>query len=105
MPAAQAQCSQRETDLMIYRTFLSWRKLALSMVVAIVGLATGCSPTQPFYFLEDGDISSYVGMATNIEYPDTKTCSLQEVNDPRAPLTIRNPKFNELWEYSLAYAR
>jgi len=91
-------------DLMIYRTFLSRRKLALAMVIAIAGLATGCSPTQPFYFLEDSDLASYVGMATNIEYPDTKTCSLQEVNDPRAPLTISNPKFDEPWDLSLADA-
>ena len=77
------------------------------MVFALLlaaGLATGCSPTQPFYFFEDGDLSHYVGMATNIEYPDVKTCSLQEVNDPPAPLTVSNPKFDEPWDLTLADA-
>jgi outer membrane protein TolC len=89
---------------MIYCTFLSRPKLALALVLAIAGLASGCSPTQPFYFCEDGDLSHYVGMATNIEYPDTKTCSLQEVNDPPAPLTISNAKFDEPWDLSLSEA-
>jgi flavin-dependent dehydrogenase len=42
-------------DLMIYRTFLSRPKLALAMVVAVASLATGCSPTQPFYFFNRYD--------------------------------------------------
>ena len=32
--------------------------------------ATGCHPTQPFYFFEDGDLSHYVDKATQIDYPD-----------------------------------
>src|SRR5438270_47599 len=80
------------------------RRALLSVILLGAALATGCSPTQPFYFFEDGDLSHYVGMATNIEYPDTKTCSLQEVNDPPAPLTISNPKFDEHWDLCLADA-
>ena len=74
------------------------------MLLATALLAVGCSPTQPFYFCEDTDLSHYVGMATNIEYPDVNTCSLQEVNDPPAPLTISNPKFDEFWDLCLADA-
>jgi outer membrane protein TolC len=88
---------------MTYCIRLSRRKLALALLLA-AALATGCSPTQPFYFFEDGDLSHYVGVATNIEYPDVKTCSLQEVNDPMAPLTVSNPKFNEPWDLCLADA-
>ncbi len=35
-------------------------------------LATGCTPTQPFFFMEDGDLSHYVDVATQIEYPDVE---------------------------------
>lgn len=73
------------------------------LVIMLVGatLATGCSPKQPFYFFEDGDLSHYVGMATNIDYPDVDTCSLQEVCDPPPPLTLSNPNFDETFDLSL----
>src|SRR5262249_6588186 len=87
-----------------YRIRISRPALALAVCLTIVALSTGCSPTQPFYFSDDGDLKHYVGMATNIEYPDVKTCSLQEVNDPPAPLTISNPKFDETWDLTLADA-
>ena len=62
---------------MIHRIRFS-RPVYLSALLSFVALwATGCSPTQPFYFHEDGDLSHYVGMATNIEYPDSKTCSIE----------------------------
>ncbi len=80
------------------------RFLTLVFLAMSAALATGCSPTQPFYFFEDGDLSHYVGMATNIEYPDVKTCSLQEVNDPPAPFTISNSKALEPWDLCLADA-
>jgi outer membrane protein TolC len=92
------------TNPMNYRIRLSRRIVALTMLLATALLAVGCSPTQPFYFCEDTDLSHYVGMATNIEYPDVNTCSLQEVNDPPAPLTISNPKFDEFWDLCLADA-
>jgi hypothetical protein len=89
---------------MNYTIRLGRRFLMLAFLAMAAGLTTGCSPTQPFYFFEDGDLSHYVGMATNIEYPDVKTCSLQEVNDPPAPLTISNAKFDEPWDLALADA-
>ena len=89
---------------MNYRIRIS-RPVTLSALLVLMALwASGCSPTQPFYFSEDGDLSHYVGMATNIEYPDTKTCSIQEVKDPPAPLTISNPKPQEMWDLCLADA-
>jgi outer membrane protein TolC len=89
---------------MNYTIRLSRRFLALAFLATAAVLTTGCSPTQPFYFFEDGDLSHYVGMATNIEYPDVKTCSLQEVNDPPAPFTISNWKAQEPWDLCLSDA-
>src|ERR1700676_3380180 len=73
-----------------------WLAVGLTLI-----LAAGCAPTQPFYFFEKGDLSHYIGMATKIEAPDVKEPSLSEVNDPAAPLTLSNPKFDSIWDLSL----
>lgn len=57
------------------------------MLVASLG---GCNPQQPFYLNEDGDLSHYIGHATDIEYPDVEQCSLDEVEGARAPATVTN---------------
>jgi outer membrane protein TolC len=99
------QAPTGDLKAMNYHIRFSSRRLLVSAFLFSLALcAAGCSPTQPFYFNDDGDLSHYVGMATNIEYPDTKTCSIQEVNDPPAPLTISNPKPEEMWDLSLADA-
>jgi outer membrane protein TolC len=94
----------RDSQSMNYRIRFSRRQLLSVLLLSTAALTTGCSPTQPFYFFEDGDLSHYVGVATNIEYPDTKTCSLQEVADPPAPFTISNAHFEDPWDLCLADA-
>ena len=42
------------------------------LLIALTAL-TGCHPTQPFYFGEDGDLSHYLDQATDLEYPDVDT--------------------------------
>jgi outer membrane protein TolC len=61
----------------------------------------GCRPQQPFYFAEDGDMSHYVGVATEIEYPDVESDRLQEVDQAKPPLTLQNPDPTQVWELSL----
>ena len=68
-------------------------------VVAVA--VCGCAPTQPFFFFEDGDMSHYVGMATDIEHPDVETASLAEVELAGQPFTMTDPKYSEIWELSL----
>ena len=53
---------------------------------------SGCAPTQPFFFFEDGDMSHYVGMATQIEHPDVDTESLAEVEHAGQPFTVTDPQ-------------
>lgn len=74
--------------------------------VLLAGLSalTGCAPTQPFYFMEDGDLSHYVDVATQIEYPDVEEPSLDEVTSAMAPLTVRNADDYEIWDLSLEEA-
>ncbi|MFV2065432.1 MAG: TolC family protein [Pirellulales bacterium] len=66
-----------------------------------VGILCGCHPTQPFYFFEDGDLSHYLDVATEIEYPDADQPLLDEVTGTRAPLTLANTKIDEFWDISL----
>lgn len=69
-----------------------------------VMLITGCQPTQPFYFMEDGDLSHYLDVATQIEYPDVADCPLEEVTGALPPLTLRNSENYEMWDLSLEEA-
>ncbi|TWT99261.1 Outer membrane efflux protein [Botrimarina colliarenosi] len=74
------------------------------VLLAAVTALTGCAPTQPFYFMEDGDLSHYVDVATQIEYPDVEEPSLDEVTSAQAPLTVRNSENYEVWDLSLEEA-
>ncbi|MEM6799213.1 MAG: TolC family protein [Planctomycetota bacterium] len=80
------------------------RDLILRSLLCCAVLATGCTPTQPFYFMEDGDLSHYVDVATAIEYPDVEEPSLDEVTGAMAPLTLANADSYEMWDLTLEEA-
>ena len=48
-------------------------------------LATGCSPTQPFFYNESPDLQYYLNTATRIEYPDVEVESLAETTESEPP--------------------
>jgi outer membrane protein TolC len=64
-------------------------------------LLSGCHPIQPCYFNEDGDLSHYLDVATEIEHADVDLPSLADVEEAKAPLTITRPEFDEIWELCL----
>jgi outer membrane protein TolC len=72
-----------------------------ALVLSASILATGCQPQQPFYLKEDGDLSHYIDVATEIEYPDVDECTLDEVTNTLPPLTLRNTDNYEMWDLSL----
>ncbi len=78
-----------------------------SLSLCVLTLASGCQPVQPFFFSEDGnllgpgDLSHYMEVATDIEYPDVNTPTLDEVHGARAPLTLANAEDYEMWDLSL----
>ncbi|MDP7268820.1 MAG: TolC family protein [Pirellulales bacterium] len=78
-------------------------KIGLTLALALVA-GTGCQPTQPFYFGEDGDLSHYVGVATEIDYPAVSEPTLSDAQYASAPLTLENANFDEFWEIPLADA-
>ena len=50
---------------------------------------------------EDGDLSHYVDVATNIDYPDADTLKLSDVEVPHPPLTLDNTDAPTMWDVSL----
>ncbi|MEX0818884.1 MAG: TolC family protein, partial [Pirellulaceae bacterium] len=73
----------------------------LPLILIALTVFTGCHPTQPFYFHEDGDLSHYLDHATAIEEPDNWQPMLEDVEYAEAPMTISNPEFREMWDLSL----
>ena len=55
------------------------------MLVTTFSVAfTGCAPSRPFYFFDDGNLSHYKGAATEIEYPDVNTVVVDDEILPAA---------------------
>ena len=80
---------------------------SLSLALCALILTSGCKPIQPFFFQEDGnllgpgDLSHYMNVATDIEYPDVCEPSLDEVLAAQAPLTLANSENFEVWDLTL----
>lgn len=74
------------------------------LVLCAATLIPGCQPQQPFYCREDGDLSHYLDVATDIEYPDVEEPHLDEVNNTLPPLTLKNTENYEMWDLSLQEA-
>ncbi len=78
-----------------------------SLTLCVLLLTSGCKPIQPFFFQEDGnllgkgDLSHYMDIATDIEYPDVDACSIDEVQLANAPLTVANSDNFEIADFTL----
>ena len=72
-----------------------------AVLTSLLIVVSGCHPQQPFYLFEDGDLSHYVGKATQIEYPDAQTTSMADVENAAPPLTIENAIPKEFWNLTL----
>lgn len=76
----------------------------IAMLTPLLAIAAGCRPSQPFYLFDDGDMSHYKGVATQIEYPDVTPPSLAEVDGALSPFSVRNANIREYWDLSLEQA-
>lgn len=74
---------------------------AIAIGMCLLTLVSGCQPQQPFFFREDGDLSHFLDVATDIEYPDVQAASLAEVQGAQAPLTIANAEDFDVWDLTL----
>jgi outer membrane protein TolC len=76
-------------------------RTATTLLLSALTLCSGCTPIQPFYFKEDGDLSHYMDVATNIEYPDVNAQPIADVANAQAPLTLANAQDIKMWDLSL----
>ena len=78
-----------------------------ALLLSLLTLASGCKPTQPFFFAKNGGksgpgkLSYYMDMATDIEYPDVHVKSLDEVCGAQTPLTLANDENFNMWDLTL----
>ncbi|HEX3600611.1 MAG TPA: TolC family protein [Lacipirellulaceae bacterium] len=72
-----------------------------SLVLIASMLAPGCAPQQPFYCRDNGDLSHYLGVATQIEYPDVQESPTCEINNTLPPLTLKNTDNYQIWDLTL----
>src|SRR4051812_38468247 len=80
-----------------YRKF--WSLVLIGSV-----LAPGCAPQQPFYCRETGNLSHYLGVATEIEYPDNQESISSEIQNTLPPLTLKNTDNYQIWDLTLTEA-
>jgi outer membrane protein TolC len=76
----------------------------LAWLLILTLAASGCHPTQPFYFHEDGDLSHYIDHATEIAYPDVDHASITEVTQAAPPLSVADPEFDNFVDITLEQA-
>ncbi len=72
-----------------------------AVLLSALSALTGCQPQQPFYLRDSGDMSHYLDVATDIEYPDVQSTTLDEVEHAIAPYTLTNLKFASYWDLPL----
>lgn len=74
---------------------------ATSLGLCLLTLVSGCTPTQPFFYKEDGDLSHYKNVATDIEYADVNQAPIDDVAGTQAPLTLANSEKFDIWDLTL----
>lgn len=79
------------------RPVTTWRILLVCLLAAL----SGCTPTQPFFLHEDGDLSHYIDKATNAAAPDLAPETLPDVEESLTPLTLSNPEPKSIWDLTL----
>ena len=85
-------------------------RATISLILCALTLFSGCKPIQPYFFAEDGnvlgkgDLSHYLDVATEIEYPDVDTPPLEEVVGAQAPLSLANSENFDVWDLTLEEA-
>ena len=76
------------------------RMTAYLQLGIMVLFATGCTPTQPFFYNESPDLQHYLNSATAIEYPDVEVESLAETTEALPPLTLGNHDY-QFWDVTV----
>lgn len=76
------------------------RRWKVALVLLLAAL-TGCSPTQPFFLRETGDLSHYLDKVQTRDFPDSREPHATEAVMSQNPITLSNPEIEQLWDLSL----
>ena len=74
---------------------------SIGMLLLATLVLVGCTPSQPLYLRDTGDLSHFVNQATQIEYPDLETTRLNEVEHSARPITVINADFDSFYDLTL----
>ncbi|OHB68202.1 MAG: hypothetical protein A2V70_11705, partial [Planctomycetes bacterium RBG_13_63_9] len=90
----QQECNSMSRQLLLVGAAMAWAATLLT------GLS-GCRPQQPFYLFDDGDLSHYLDVATEIDYPDVDECPLADVEGAIRPFSLSNSDSRDIWNLNL----
>jgi len=81
-------------------------RFCMALTPALFMAFVGCRPQEPFYLKRiDGDLNHYIGVATQIEYPDVDSDRLPDVVEAQRPFSLLNPdKQENYWDLTLEEA-
>lgn len=104
MPAGSMHLSKRFTDEKATRMRRRRFKRAGTLLCAFTLALQGCTANRPFAFPDPKGESYYQNYATQIEYPNVRSCLAPETTGTAAPLTTDNPADLPAWEMTLDQA-
>lgn len=78
------------------------KPLVLLLIATVV--STGCSPQQPFFYNEDGDLSHLLTEATSLDYPDVESTGTPDAFEAYAPPSLLNQEPGDPWDLTLVEA-
>ena len=73
----------------------------LALFLTVLSLTAGCHPLQPRYLHDHGDLSGLLEEQLKIDYPDVQAASLADASESHPPLTVSDPKFDNIWDIAL----
>ncbi len=76
-------------------------RTCLAYLLLVTTLSTGCSPQQPFFFCEDGDLDHLVIEATAQSYPDVDSINMPQAAQTGVPRSLLNNESATPWDLSL----
>ena len=80
----------------------AYKPFVLFLIATVV--STGCSPQQPFFYNEDGDLSHLLTEATSIDYPDVESTGTPDAFEAYQPPSLLNQEPGKPWDLSLVEA-
>jgi outer membrane protein TolC len=100
-PQVSSLSRKRLQEHMLMDRRLTSRVSLLMIATLVFG---GCTPQQPFFLNEDGDLSHLLTEATELSYPDVDSPGLPDAIESHEPMSLLNQAKAEPWDLTLEEA-